>query len=51
MLNPTYFESKLSKDHSWVQAQEDAQVYIFSRFETGMAGEVRFHNENVCKLL
>lgn len=51
MLKPTCFEPKLSKEHPWVQAQEDTQVYIFSRFETGMPGEVRFHNENVCKLL
>lgn len=48
MPKPTCFEPKLSKEHPWVQAQEDAQVYIFSRFEAGMP-EVRCHNENACK--
>jgi len=40
-----------SREHLWVQAQEDAKLYIFSRSEAGIPGKVRFHNANVCKLL
>lgn len=51
MLKPSGLEPKLSKENPWVEAQEDAQIYTCSRFETGMPGEVRLDNENVCKLL
>lgn len=43
--------NQLSRHHLWVQAQEDAQLYIFNRSEIGMPGEVGFYNANVCKLL